>query len=100
MNNETKPKMTDEEKREYKRAYMRNWKREKYAKDPESIKECNRTAYYKAKYNGTKEDVEEYGDLFPLVSKITSGLENLREQNVELFRNIIRKYNFEIPEKV
>tara|TARA_R110000737_G_scaffold47013_1_gene66844 strand:+ start:63 stop:389 length:327 start_codon:yes stop_codon:yes gene_type:complete len=86
---------TDEGK-EKRRKYMREWKRKKYAENPDAIKNCNKTAYYKNKYNGTKTDILKYGEMFPLVSKITSNLEELREENVELFRDLIRKYSFEV----
>lgn len=86
---------TDEGK-EKRRKYMRDWKRRKYAEDPETIKNCNKTAYYKTKYKGNKEDIMKYGDMFPVVTKITSSLEELRELDVELFRDIIRKYSFEV----
>jgi hypothetical protein len=88
--------MTDEEKREYKRAYMREYKRRKYADNPDAIKECNRRCYYKTKYNGTDEDAGKYGEMFPTVSKITSQLEELRETHPEILRDIIRKYSFEV----
>ena len=83
----------DKEKR---RTYMREWKRKKYAENPDTIKQFNKTAYYKSKYNGRKEDIQKYGEMFPVVSKITSSLEELREMNVEMFRDIIRKYSFEV----
>ena len=86
---------TDEGK-EKRRKYMREWKRRKYAENPEIIKNFNKTAYYKTKYKGNKEDVMKYGEMFPVVSKITSSLEELRELDVELFRDIIRRYSFEV----
>ena len=86
---------TDESK-EKRRTYMREWKRKKYAENPNTIREFNKTAYYKTKYNGRKEDIQKYGEMFPVISKITSSLEELRELNVEMFRDIIRKYSFEV----
>jgi hypothetical protein len=87
-----------EDKKIAKRAYMRNWKRARYAEDPKSIQLVNRIAYYKRHYDTPKEDVEKLGEALPLVSRITSGLEELRELDVEAFRDIIRKYNFEVPD--
>ena len=88
--------MTEEEKKEYTRAYMRRYKREKYADNPDAIKECNKKCYYKTKYNRTEEEAVKYGHMFPVVSKITSQLEELRETNPEMFRDIIEKYSLEV----
>jgi len=87
--------MTEEEQQEYKRAYMREYKKRKYADNPDAIKECNKRSYYKNKYNSTTEEAKKYGDMFPAVSKITSQLEELREGDPEIFKEIIRKYSFE-----
>ncbi len=92
----TKVKLTDEQKKEKKRTYMREWKRKRYAENPEGIKNTNKIAYYMVHYNATKEDVKEYGDCLPLVAKINSCLEELKTQNTEIFRSIIEKYTQDI----
>lgn len=92
----TKVKLTEEEKRIKKRIYMREWKRKRYAENPEGIKNTNKNAYYMTNYNATKEDVKKYGDYLPLVAKINSCLEELKTQNTEIFRSVIEKYTQDI----
>lgn len=92
----TKVKLTDEEKRIKKRTYMREWKRKRYAENPEGIKHTNKNAYYKLHYNATTGDIKEYGEHLPLVAKINSCLEELKTQNTEIFKSVIQKYTQDI----
>lgn len=85
-----------EQKREKRRIYMREWKRKQYAENPDIIKQINKQCYYKKKFVGDIEDIKRCGEMFPTYQKITSGLEELRGVDPELFRDIIRKYSFEL----
>lgn len=88
--------MSPEELVIYKRDYMREYKRRRYKANPATILSCNRKSYYKRQYRGTSEEVKLYGEAFPLYSKITAQLEELKQAYPdvipEVLLDILNKY--------
>lgn len=58
MNTEEEKK---QQKREYMRNYMRVWKQNRYSLDPQSILRANRTSYILKKEKVTEEEKKKYG---------------------------------------
>jgi hypothetical protein len=69
--------------------YMREWKRQEYAKDPKKILTKNKSYYIKYKYNLTGDEMQKYGDHLPLVMKIKKGLEELTKVKPDLIPEIL-----------
>ena len=74
------------------RAYIREWKRQNYQKKGEEMKATQRAYYYKYKNGISDEAMHRYKALLPLVSKVTKGLEQLKEANPEFFKEILQKF--------
>ena len=69
-----------------KRVYMREYKRRKYAENPEAMLAKSNFYRYKSKFNLTEEDAKKYGDLLPNVYKARLHLDRLKLANPDLFR--------------
>ena len=72
-----------------KRVYMREWKRKKYAENPEAMLAKSNFYRHKAKFNLTDEDVNKYGDLLPNIYKARLHLDRLKLANPELYRSFL-----------
>jgi len=74
------------------RAYIREWKRQNYQKNGETMKATQRAYYYKYKNGISDDDMRRYKTLLPLVSKVSKGLEQLKEANPEILKEILEKF--------
>ena len=74
------------------RKYIREWKRQDYQKNGDKIKEKNKEYYYKNKANLNLEEMKAYGEYLPLVSKIISTMNKLKDVKPELLDIIFTKY--------
>lgn len=74
------------------RAYIREWKRQNYVKNGETMKATQRAYYYKYKNGISDEEHHKYKALLPLVSKISKGLEELKKANPEILKEILQKF--------
>ena len=72
--------------------YMRDWKRQEYAKDPTKILTKNKSYYIKYKYNLTGDEMKKYGDQLPLAMKIKKALEELSKVKPELIPDILADF--------
>lgn len=63
--------------------YMREYKKKKYAENPDLIKEKNKSYYYKYKCGLTAEDMEKYDTLLPYVAKIKMAVDEFKERDIE-----------------
>jgi len=84
--------MDDDEARDKRRTYMREYKRLKYAENAEHICAKNRAYYCKKKLNTTVEDLKKYDVMLPIVVKVKAGLNELRENNPVIFKEIMELY--------
>ena len=75
-----------------KTAYMREYKRKQYKEKGEEIKEKNKAYYYKYKFNMTAEDMKKYDVSLPLVGKIRKYMDELKIQNPEFVKEIVKHY--------
>lgn len=63
--------------------YMREYKKKKYAENPDLIKGKNKSYYYKYKCGLTAEDMEKYDTLLPYVAKIKMAVDEFKEKDIE-----------------
>lgn len=75
-----------------KKAYMREYKRKEYQEKKDEMKEKGRSYYYKYRFNATDEDHTKYGTYLSNVVKIRKELDDLREHNPTLIREILEPY--------
>jgi hypothetical protein len=80
---------TEVEKR---RSYMREYKRRKYAEDPEKILAKNRAYYCKATRNVPETDFKRYDIMLPVIARVRDGMEVLKQNNPEMLQEIINYY--------
>ena len=73
-------------------AYMREYKRKQYEQDPEKIKTKNKAYYYKYKFGLSSEEMKQYGDLTPEMSKALHYLSIINEKNATLIPVIMAKF--------
>ena len=81
-----------------KTTYMREYKRQQYAKKGEQMREKNKAYYYKYKYKLTGELMKKYDTLLPLCIKLIKNLEALKEQNPEFLEEILSGFTKEEEE--
>ena len=84
---------TEEKKIVDRKTYMREYKRKKYAENADIIKNKNKAYYYKSKFNLPNEDMKKYDILLPVVSLIRKHLEDLKDKNPDVFKEIIQEYS-------
>jgi hypothetical protein len=73
----------------YKRKYMREYKRRKYAENADKMKDINKAYYCKYRNNISTEEMGKYGACLPLVIKIHKALDELEKRNNPLFRTVL-----------
>jgi hypothetical protein len=79
----------EDEAREARRLYMREYKRKKYAENSDEILAKNRAYYCRKTQNVPENDAKRLGQMLPVVRRVKAGLEQLRLSNPELFREIL-----------
>tara|TARA_R110000765_G_scaffold268601_4_gene367598 strand:- start:835 stop:1143 length:309 start_codon:yes stop_codon:yes gene_type:complete len=77
---------------EKRRAYMREYKKKKYAENTEDVKDKNKQYYYKTKFGLSCEDMATYGTDLPVICRIRKGLEELEKSNSGLIDDVLRPY--------
>lgn len=76
---------------EKKREYMREWKRNNYAKAKENIQQINKNHYYKSKYGYCEEDKLLYGNYLGDCLKLRKLLNDLKEKDESVFSVLINE---------
>ena len=78
------------------RKYMRDYKRKKYAENPDNIKLKNTAFYYKRTLGMSLEEVKElekvFGQHFSLAVKIKKHLDAMKEEKPALVGEILKPY--------
>ena len=74
-----------------KRTYMREYKKKKYDENPIVFKDNNKMYYAKYKYNISTDDCKKYGKNLQSIVKIKKLLEELKQNDNEVFRDIIKE---------
>lgn len=92
MDDERKAEIENERK-EKRRTYMREYKRKQYADNASIIKDKNKAYYYKNKFQLPNEDMKKYDVMLPNVAKARYYLDLLRTEHPELLPEIIAIYN-------
>ena len=72
--------------------YMREWKRKDYARNGDKIKAKNKSYYYKYKFGFNSDYMKKYDLHLPLVAKIISNLNKLKEERPELVAEVLKEY--------
>ena len=76
-----------------KRAYMREYKRKKYAENPDAIKNLNKMYYAKYKNNASDDDCKKYGKNLRQVIELRNALEQMNKIDINILKEIIAPYN-------
>jgi len=83
---------TEEEKKQQKREYMRNymrvWKQNRYTLDPQSILRANRTSYILKKEKVTEEEKKKYGSYLETFVKTRKLINTLVTDRPDLISDI------------
>tara|TARA_R110000868_G_scaffold73926_4_gene213904 strand:- start:1064 stop:1321 length:258 start_codon:yes stop_codon:yes gene_type:complete len=79
----------NDEALEKRRAYMREWKKNRYASNPTKIKQSNKNAYYTNRYGVTEEDKEMYGNYLGDCIKLRTLLIDLKEKDETVFNTLL-----------
>jgi len=83
----------EEERKEKRKTYMREYKRKQYAENADIIKNKNKAYYYKNKFQLPSEDMVKYDVMLPTVAKARYYLDLLKAEHPELLPDIIAVYN-------
>ena len=83
----------EEERKEKRKVYMREYKRKQYAENADIIKNKNKAYYYKNKFQLPSEDMAKYDVMLPTVAKARYYLDLLKTEHPELLPDIIAVYN-------
>jgi hypothetical protein len=81
------------------KSYIKEYKKKKYAENPEKVKTKNKSYYYKYKFGLTAEEMKLYGDLTPEVSKVIHLMSVITDRNPSLISHILERFQVEaLPE--
>jgi hypothetical protein len=75
-----------------KTAYMREYKRKQYKENPDIIKGKNKAYYYKYKFGIDDEQMKKYDIFLPIVLKVRSSMKELKEQNEDLYFELLDEF--------
>jgi hypothetical protein len=75
-----------------KTAYMREYKRKQYKENPNIIKGKNKAYYYKYKFGIEDQEMKKYDIFLPLVLKVRKAMKELKEQNENLYLELLGEF--------
>lgn len=76
--------------------YMREYKRKKYAENPDAIKAKNKAYYYKYKCDLPSEYMERYSTLLPYVAKLRKEVEEFKTKDLDKCIEVIETILYEL----
>jgi hypothetical protein len=82
----------EEEEREQKRKYHRDYMRRRYQENHGKLKESKKLYYLKRNNKINEEDAEKYGLLLPAVIKLKQALKEIAESNPAIIHELVAQY--------
>jgi hypothetical protein len=82
----------EEEKREQKRKYHRDYMRRRYQENHCNLRETKKVYYLKRNHKIDEGDAEKYGLLLPSVLKLRQALKEIAESEPHIIRELVAQY--------
>jgi hypothetical protein len=82
----------EEEKREQKRKYHRDYMRKRYQENHCNLKESKKLYYLKQNHKIDERDVEKYGLLLPSVLKLRQALKEIADSEPTIIHELVAQY--------
>lgn len=72
--------------------YLRDYRRKKYAENPQEILLKNKMYYYKRRNGVSDEETKKYGIYLPQVGRLKKAIEELNEQSDDVLQEVLKQY--------
>ena len=83
----------NDERLEKRRLYMREWKKNNYSKNPDTIKVINKNHYFKHRYGCSDTDKEIFGEYLGDCIKVRALLNELRNKDLTIYNTLMTSIN-------